>query len=154
MRKIVSLMLLTALFFNVKSQDTLLIDNFENELKKWAPVNDNNHVVFEIVDNPLVDSNNPTNKVLRCVRKKGSVSWAGVILRNEHNVKIDTDFDGYCYASVKYLKKSTDKVSFKIENGPNNSSYESTVNYPDSDNWVTVEFNLKGAQCFQAYLLT
>ncbi len=127
------------------SQESVLIDDFEGGLKSWSAVNDESHLYFEIVDNPSPDSENMSARVLKCTRKAGSVSWAGVILRGVYTYSIDSDTSGYAYASVKFKKTSRGQVSFKAESGPDAATYESTMDYPNSLDWVTMTFDLRGA---------
>lgn len=127
------------------AQETLVIDDFENGLKEWVPINDETHISFEIVDNPAPNSENSSSKVLKCTRKSGSVSWAGVILRGDLLANISADENGYSYATVKFMKTSKGDVSFKLESGPNDKDYESNVNYPQTSEWTTVKFDLKSA---------
>lgn len=129
----------------VSAQNSLVIDDFENGLKDWVPINDASHISFEIMDNPSKSSENTSSKVLKCTRKPGSVSWAGVILRGQLSAKISSDDDGYDYATIKFMKTKRGAVSFKLESGPNDETYESTVNYPSTSDWTTIKFDLRSA---------
>ncbi|MCQ2194122.1 MAG: glycoside hydrolase family 16 protein [Paludibacteraceae bacterium] len=124
------------------AQDTLVIDDFENGLKKWSGIE---NVSFQIVDNPSPDAVNNSSKVLKCTRKSGTKNWAGVILRDALTANINADESGYSYATVKFKKESRGNVSFKLESGPGNETFESTVAYPGTNDWTTVTFDLKSA---------
>ena len=135
-------MLFTLAASSSYAQESLVIDDFEDGLKKWSGIE---NVSFEIVDNPSPDDVNSSEKVLKCTRKSGSKSWAGVILRGALSAKISTSDEDYSYASVKFKKESRGNVSFKLESGPNDETYESTVGYPESSEWKTITFDLKSA---------
>ena len=137
---------LTPMLFSLAAssyaQESLVIDDFEDGLKKWSGIE---NVNFEIVDNPSPDDVNSSEKVLKCTRKTGSKSWAGVILRGALSAKISTSDDDYSFATVKFKKESHGNVSFKMESGPNDETYESTVAYPETSEWTTITFDLKSA---------
>ncbi|HOU68848.1 MAG TPA: family 16 glycosylhydrolase [Paludibacteraceae bacterium] len=142
-RSLLSLCLLPFIGF---SQNSFVLDDFEGDLNSWSAVNDKTHISFEIVDNPSPDGVNSSDHVLKCTRKAGSVSWAGVILRGVYTLNIDSDPSvGYGYASVKFKKESRGNVSFKTESGPDDETYESTLAYPNSSDWVDMTFDLRSA---------
>ena len=129
----------------VKAEDSFLIDDFEDGLQSWIPINDKTHITFEIVSNPSICDENPSAHVLKCTRQPGSVNWAGVILRDVYSLLIGTDESEYSSATIKFMKESRGDVSFKLESGPDDETYESTVSYPSSSGWVTLTFDLRNA---------
>lgn len=124
------------------AQDNLVIDDFEDGLKKWSAIES---FSFQIVDNPSPNEVNSSDKVLKCTRKAGSKSWAGAILRGVFSANISADDSGYTYATVKFKKESRGNVSFKLESGPNDETFESTIAYPATSDWTTITFDLKSA---------
>lgn len=133
---------LLALATTTFAQDKLVIDDFENGLKKWEAIE---NFSFQIVDNPSADAVNSSAKVLKCTRKVGSKSWAGAILRGATSANITADDSGYSYATIKFKKESRGNVSFKLESGPGGADHESTIAYPATSDWTTITFDLKSA---------
>ena len=60
----------------VSAQNSLVIDDFENGLKDWVPINDASHISFEIVDNPSKSSENTSSKASSLNLKSPSPTFA------------------------------------------------------------------------------
>lgn len=141
--KIKQLITLSALSITTAyAQDVIVLDNFESNPNSWEAISG---ATCEVVDNPSPDKVNKSSKVLKCVRAVDSDNWAGVILRGAYSLSIGSDDDSYSYASVKYLKQTTGDVSFKIESGPDDETYEANLPYMGGDGWTTVTFDLREA---------
>lgn len=124
------------------AQDDIVLDDFEGASKSWTDIDG---VTSEVVDNPAPDDVNKSSKVLKCVRSVESKNWAGVILRGVYSLNIGSGDDSYSYATVKFYKQSTGDVSFKLESGPGEGTYESNMPYLSGSGWTTVTFDLKQA---------
>jgi len=125
-------------------QDTVIIDDFESGDKGWAQVNQG-WVDFEIVSNPKISQVNSSSKVMKITRKSGTQDWAGIILRNQVDLTLGALPNQYRYAHVKFLKQSTGKVTFKFEKNGDSGSFSSTKDYPNSNDWQEIIFDLAGA---------
>ncbi len=124
------------------AQDSIVLDDFENGSQSWTEISG---VTSQVVDNPSPDDVNNSSKVMKCVRPIGTDNWAGVILRGAYSLNIGTDDNSYKYATVKFLKQTTGDVSFKLESGPGEGTYESNMPYMGGEGWTTVTFDLKNA---------
>lgn len=131
-----------SLTISASAQESIVIDDFENGLKKWEAIES---FSFRIVDNPSPDPVNGSGKVLECTRYAGSRNWAGAILRGALTANISSDETGYSYATIKFKKESRGNVSLKLESGPGGETYESTTPYPTSSDWTTITFDLRSA---------
>lgn len=142
-KRFLTIAAVATLCWGASAQDKIVIDDFEGSSKDWAIIED---VVAEVVDNPAPDNVNKSEKVLKCVRPTETNNWAGVILRDVYSLAIGPDEETYSYATVKFLKKSIGDVSFKIESGPDDETYESNMPYLQNDGWTTVTFDLREAK--------
>ncbi|MCD7973676.1 MAG: family 16 glycosylhydrolase [Candidatus Azobacteroides sp.] len=130
-------------FLSLSAQNELWIDDFENGDKGWEKVN-TGWVDIEIVDNPQKSGINTSSKVMKCVRKTNSEFYAGLILRGEVSAQVGPFPNEYRYAHVKVLKETNGKVGFKIEGGPNNSTYAAEVPYTPNGEWQELVFDIAG----------
>ncbi|MDR0863729.1 MAG: family 16 glycosylhydrolase [Candidatus Symbiothrix sp.] len=126
------------------AQENIVLDNFESGDQGWSPV-DQGWVDYEIVNNPTADAVNSSAKVMKVVRKAGTQTWAGIILRNKMELAFGALKNQYRYAHVKILKTTNGKIAFKLEKNGDAGSYTNSQNYTPSGQWQEIIFDLGGA---------
>jgi beta-glucanase (GH16 family) len=126
------------------AQEDVVIDNFESEAQAWSPV-DPGWVEYNVVDNPSSDAINSSAKVMKVVRKAGTQTWAGIILKNKIELTFGAIAGQYRYAHVKILKTTNGKVSFKLEKNGDAGSFTNSQDYTPTAQWQELVFDLGGA---------
>jgi beta-glucanase (GH16 family) len=145
MKKIgLKILFLALSVFPAMAQPKILLDNFESGNKGWSPVNEG-WVDYEIVDNPSPDLINSSAKVMKIVRKPGTETWAGIILRNQQEITFGALINQYRYAHLKVLKSTDGKVAFKLEKNGDSGSFTNAQNYTPTNSWYDVIFDMGGA---------
>jgi beta-glucanase (GH16 family) len=126
------------------AQEDIVLDNFESGNQAWAPV-DQGWVNYEVVNNPNPDAVNSSDKVMKVIRKAGTQTWAGIILRNKMELSFGALSGQYRYAHVKILKTTNGKIAFKLEKNGDAGSYTNSQNYTPSGQWQEIIFDFGGA---------
>ncbi|MDR0546004.1 MAG: family 16 glycosylhydrolase [Dysgonamonadaceae bacterium] len=143
MKKLITNILLAAAF-SVSAQTEVLLDNFESGDQGWQPV-DAGWVDYEIVNNPSPDLINSSAKVMKIVRKPGTQTWAGIILRNKMELTFGALVEQYRYAHIKVLKSTDGKIAFKLEKNGDSGSFTGSQDYAPNGNWQEIVFDMGAA---------
>jgi len=146
LRLIGSLIILLLLSAQVKADDApaVVIDDFETGNKGWQAVNPG-WVEYEIVDNPLKDGINSSDKVLKITRRPGSADWAGIILKDQGLHTFGLMPEHFRYGFIKILKDSNGDMALKLERDGDAGSFIAQTGYTPSGSWQEVQLDLATA---------
>ena len=127
-----------------------VLDNFENGQVNFTDVlNAMEGASFHVVDNPVKDAVNGSDKVLEVVRPESKPAWIGFYARLNANAIPKCDMDKYRYARFKLLQDMAGaSASFKVEiPGGGMSVEKAPMNEPSKvGEWEELIFDMGEAE--------